>query len=259
MAALKAVLDSLDGVGDVEKEFYVEKDGKFVLQIEEPGKHPVFQIVKKTADALDRRAKAAEAKLAEAEAKLAEIPDDFSAEEYAKLKLGDKDDPEAKKKFDEQVQKQREILEQKHANALKAKDAEIEKFRAEIIERDGYIDKAVAENGLKDALLGVGVDPDLLDGALASLRPSVKVQRDEKSGDRKAVVETDLGEMDVPSFVKDWAAAKGKAYLGKPTGPDPKGNNGARTGQKTMPRAEFDNLDPDAQMKAITQDKVAIV
>ena len=101
--------------------------------------------------------------------------------------------------------------------------------------------------GLKDHLLEVGVPPDLLDGALSSLRPSVKVQRTD-NGDRKAIVETDLGEIDDGTFVKYWAASKGKAYLRAPTGDNPKGNKGGNAGPKTISRAAWNALSQGDRM-----------
>src|SRR5690606_25357399 len=94
----------------------------------------------------------------------------------------------------------------------------------------------------------VGVNPDLMDGAVASLRAAVKVQRGE-DGSRAAVVETDLGEVPVAEFVKEWSATKGKAYLGKASGPDAHGNNG--TGRIARgPAGDFGG-DKTARVKAI--------
>lgn len=103
-------------------------------------------------------------------------------------------------------------------------------------EQEQFIEKLVVDDGLKDALVGVGVNPDLLDGAAAALKPSVKVKR-LSDGDRRAIVETPLGDLDLPSFVKGWAADKGQSYLGK-TSDKPSASG------KSMTRAEFDRLDP---------------
>jgi hypothetical protein len=260
--ALKALLDNLDGIEEGDKKHYVEKDGKFVLQVEDFGKHPGAVTLKGTADKLDKDKKAAEKRATEAETKLIGIPEDFDAEEWARLKSlpDDAKDPEAKKKFDDQLQSQKAILEQKNAAALKAKDVEIADRDAKLAEANGFIDKTLAENGLRTSLLENGVMPELVDGALASLRPSVKVVKND-AGERKAIVETDLGEVAIPDFVKDWSGTKGKAYLGKASGPDVKGNH--RPGQtftgKTMKRADFDRLDPASQMKAINVDQVQVV
>ena len=67
----------------------------------------------------------------------------------------------------------------------------------------------------------------------------MKVQRAD-DGDRKAIVDTDLGEVSVADFVKEWSAGKGKPYLGKPTGPDVQGNNGASP-RGTPKRSQMSN------------------
>lgn len=258
---VKAQLESLDNVPAELHSYYVETDGKFILDLEEDIKaHPRVTALSNAYRKEQERRKEAATKLAEAEAKLAEIPDGFDAEEYLALKAGagDPNDPAKKKANDEHLQSQRQLYEQKIANLTKKFESDLAAKDAALGERDGYIDRTVAEAGLKDSLLEVGVDPDLLDGALATLKPSVKVQRHD-DGSRKAIVETDVGEVEVKAFVKDWAQSKGKPYLGKPTGPDPKGNNGSgRGGVKTMSRAEFDKLDPAARVKAMTVDKVTI-
>lgn len=42
---------------------------------------------------------------------------------------------------------------------------------------------------------------------------------------------TDIGEVPVQDFVKEWAGSAGKPYLGKPSGPSSDGNHGRRTGK----------------------------
>lgn len=250
--ALKAFVESLDSVDEALHEHYTERDGGFHLSLEDFGKHYGAVSLKSTLNKVNKDKEVLAAKVTELEGKVEALPEDFDVDEWARLKAGvsDDKDPDAKKRFDEQLQSQRQILEQKLANTIKAKDAEIASRDAVIAERDGYIDRSLAETGLKDALLDVGVNPELIDGALASLRPSVKVQHDETTGDRKAIVETDLGEVDVPSFVKDWAATKGKAYLGKPSGPGGEGNNGGGRGGIKTQGGDFGG-DKDSRTKAI--------
>jgi hypothetical protein len=240
--ALKSIYESQDDVPEALREFYTDDKGKFVLAVEDIDNHPKVRGVI-TANAENKRKRDEyKAKVSELEAKFAEIPEDFDAEQWATLKTGA--DP-AKK--DEQIQSMKQVYEGKFANLQKKYDTDIAAKDAELAERDGYIDQSLVVTGLKDHLLDVGVNPDLLDGALSSLRPSVKVQRDDK-GQRKAVVETDLGEIDVGTFVKDWAGSKGKAYLRAPTGPDPKGSTRTVNGAKTISRKDWDALAPGDRM-----------
>jgi hypothetical protein len=151
------------------------------------------------------------------------------------------------------------VMEKKLENAIKKAAAREAELQAQIAERDGFIDRTTVEGRLKDSLLEVGVQPELLDGAVASLKPSIKVNKTEK-GDRIPVFATDMGEVEVPTYIADWAGTKGKAYLGKASGPGGRGNNGGGgAGGKTITREEFNKLDPASQMKAMTVDKIQVI
>lgn len=240
--ALKALYESQDEVPEALRDFYVDDKGKFVLAVDDIDSHPKVRGVITANKENVRKRDEFKAKVSDLEAKLSGIPEDFDAEQWTTLKAGA--DP-AKK--DEQIQSMKQIYEGKIANLQKSYDEKLAAKDTDLAERDGYIDQSLVVNGLKDHLLEVGVNPDLLDGALSSLRPSVKVQRDDK-GQRRAVVETDLGEIDVGTFVKDWAGSKGKAYLRTPTGPDPKGSARAINGSKTISRATWDTMSPADRM-----------
>jgi hypothetical protein len=246
--AVKAILDSLDGIEDGLKEHYAEKDGKFVLDVEDFGRHPGAATLKATLDRLDKANKASGAKLAEAERRLAEIPEGFDPEEYLRLKADA--DPDKKKALDEHLQSQRQLYEQRISGLQKKHEEDVSALKAEVADRDSYIDKSEKFSALHKSLGEAGVDPDFLPAVVDHLSPLVKVQRAE-NGDRRAIVETDLGEVDVASFVRDWTASKGKKFLGKPTGPDPKGNNSSRSGAKTISRTAFMALTPAEQSAKI--------
>lgn len=248
---LKSVYTAADDIPDGQKDFYKEEGDKFVLDIEGIDDHPkVRGVITANRENVKKRDEY-KAKAAELEGKLAEIPEGFDVEEYLALKAnaGDPSDPTKKKVSDEHIQSQKALYEQRIAGLTKKHETDLAARDAAIAERDGFIDRSLVEAGLKDTLLEVGVDPDLLDGALAYLKPSVKVQRSD-DGNRKAIVETDLGEIDVKSFVKDWSQSKGRAFLGKPTGPDAQGNKGNGRGAK-LPAGDFGGSLEDRQ-KAIT-------
>ncbi|SMF65747.1 hypothetical protein SAMN02982989_3400 [Xaviernesmea oryzae] len=240
--ALKSVYSAADDIPAEHKAFYKEDGDKFVLDIDGIDDHPKVRGVITANRENIRKRDEYKAKVTELESRVSGLPEDFDADEWARLKAGEGGKPdEAIQALKDQHARAIEALKQKHAGELSAKDQQIG-------ERDSYIDRTLADGGLKDALLEVGVDPDLLDGALASLRPNVKVQRSD-DGNRKAIVETDLGEIGVPEFVKEWAAGKGKAYLGKPSGPGAEGNNGNSRG-KNLPAGNFGG-DKGERTKAI--------
>src|SRR5690606_12695802 len=88
---------------------------------------------------------------------------------------------------------------------------------------------------LRKALREVGVDMDQHEDVLLDhLGKQVKVQRGD-DGNRTAIVETDLGDVPVADFVKEWTSTKGKAYLGKAPPMDANGNNGHNRGGRQQP------------------------
>jgi len=238
---LKSIYSAGDEIPAEHKSFYKEEGDKFVLDVEGIDDHPkVRGVITANRENVKKRDEY-KAKVTELEGKVAGLPEDFDADEWTRLKAGDGGKPdEAIQALKDQHTKAVQTLKEKHAADLAERDTQIG-------ERDGYIDRTLVDGGLKDALLDIGVNPELLDGAMASLRGNVKVQRAD-NGDRKAIVETDLGEVAVGDFVKDWSAGKGKAYLGKATGPGGNGNNG--NGRVKAPAGDFGGSKEDRQ-KAI--------
>lgn len=224
--ALKAFTDTLDGIDASLHEHYVEKDGGYYLSLDDFGKHPGAVTLKNTLNKVNKEKETLSAQVVDLEGKVSVLPDDFDADDWARLKASDTGKP------DEAIQ----ALKDQHTRAVEAlrnkHTLEIEAANTQVAERDAYIDRTLIDGGLKDSLLEVGVMPELLDGALASLRGNVKVQRAD-DGSRSAIVETDLGDVGIADFVKEWAGSKGKAYLGKPGGPSPEGNNGSRHSRST--------------------------
>jgi len=244
---LKAILETIDDLPEEQKSLYSEsKVGDktvFVLDIDDIDNHPKVRGVVTANRENVRKRDEYKAKVEELEGKVSALPEDFDPDEWTRLKAGEDGKPdEAIQALKDQHARAVETLKAKHSKDLADKDALLS-------ERDGYIDRTLIDGGLKDALLDVGVNPELLDGALASLRGSVKVHKAD-DGNRTAIVETDLGDVPVADFVKEWAGTKGKAYLGKPSGPGGEGNNGnGRGGIKTQ-SGDFGG-DKSARTKAI--------
>lgn len=247
---IKALIDTLDdapeALHDQYKEQKVGDKTVFVLDVEGIDDHPKVRGVITANKENVRKRDEYKTKVSELEGKLASIPEDFDAEKWVELNANvNKDDPG---KRDADLQSMKQVYEGKLANLQKKYETDIAAKDTDLAERDGYIDRSLIDAGLKDSLLDVGVNPELIDGAMASLRGSVKVQRAD-DGNRKAIVETDLGEIGVTEFVKDWAQTKGKAYLAKLDGPGPKGNDGHGRGGK-VPTGDFGG-DRGARTKAI--------
>lgn len=224
--ALKAYVDTLDGIDESLHEHYTEKDGGFYLSLDDFGKHPGAVTLKTTLNRVSKERDTLSGEVSELKSRVESLPEDFDPDEWTRLKAkNDGKDDEAIQALNEKHSKAIEALRNKHS-------AELEEVSAQIAERDSYIDRTLVDGGLKDSLIEVGVMPELMDGALASLRGSVKVQRSE-DGSRTAIVETELGDVPVADYVKDWSTTKGKAYLGKPSGPGGEGNNGGTRSTKS--------------------------
>ena len=241
--ALKAFVESLDGIDENLHEHYVEKDGGYYLNLEDFGKHPGAVTLKTTLNKVNRDKEALASKVAELESKVENLPEDFDPDEWARLKAGDGGKP------DEAIQ----ALKDQHARAIEALKAKYSKDLAEreaaVAERDRFIDTTIRNDELRRALREVGVDMDQHEEVLLDhLGKQVKVQRTD-DGKRMAIVETDLGEVPVSDFIKEWAVTKGKAYLGKAPPMDANGNNGARGGHK-MQGGDFGG-DRSERVKAI--------
>lgn len=222
--ALKAVVADLSEVDESLHEHYTEKDGSFYLSLDDFGKHPGAVTLKATLNRVNKDKETLAAKVTELEGKVEGLPEDFDADEWARLRAGEGGKP------DEAIQ----ALKDQHARAveqLKAKHkTDIDTIAAQVAERDGYIDRTTRNDELRKALRDVGVDMDQHEDVLLDhLGGKVKVQRAD-DGNRTAIVETDLGDVPVADFVKEWASSKGKAYLGKAPQMDANGGNPKRPG-----------------------------
>lgn len=241
--ALKAFVESLDSVDEALRDHYTEREDGFHLALEDFGKHYGAVSLKTTLNKVNRDKETLAAKVTELESKVEGLPEDFDPDEWTRLKAGEGGKP------DEAIQ----ALKDQHARAIEALKAkhskDLQEREAAVAERDRFIDTTIRNDELRRALREAGVDMDQHEEVLLDhLGKQVKVQRTD-DGKRTAMVETDLGEVPVSDFIKEWAGTKGKAYLGKASGPDPHGNNGGRGGHRT-PEGDFGG-DKDARKMAI--------
>lgn len=231
--ALKAIVDTLDGLPpDVAKE-YEEKDGKFYLIVEDDIKqHPKVKAVQVAWERGKARITELTQKLTDLEAKLAEMPDGFDPVKYAeeqdelvalrakKKKGGEDPDPE-------QAQ-QKKLYEQRITTLTTKLEGEKAALATQVADLTKQIERLVADEGLTQALVAAGVEKKLMPGATALLRKFVKVRRDE-AGDWVGFIESDVGESSIPDFVSTWAQGdEGMIYIAKAKGGDGKGGDGNR-------------------------------
>ena len=239
--ALKALLETLDDVAEAFHSEYKQvkvkgPDGQekemFALDIIEPSTHPDVLALKTAFDRVKNDKQRLNTELTEARKRLEKIPEDFDPDEYQRLldeEAERQKDPNYKRTDDEKLQAARNMYEQriktletKAANDLKSKDEILAK-------KDKFINALLVDDGLTQALVAAGVDKAYLKAAKAMLRDSVKVKNE---GDKyEAVVETDLGEQDIPKFVMKWVQSdEGKAFVTKPSGSGANGNDSRNLG-----------------------------
>lgn len=224
--ALKAVLDSVDGLDETLKAEYQEKDGKFYLNIESIDSHPQVVALKNAHERTKAEKTELKKSLDTLQNKVKDVPENFSIDEWNRLLTLDgidPNDPDAAKKRKEkadealtnmrrQYETQIENLKTKYNTDIATKDAETQKERelraADRIELD--IDKAMDKSN---------IDPRFRPAVRALHRSSVK-HSIEEDGTIRTFFETNLGEVDPEKFLESWVNTDdGKIYVTVPTGP----------------------------------------
>lgn len=209
--ALKAVLENLEGVDDALKPLYAETEAGFALQIEGLDAHPELAPLK---NAYERT----KADKAEAAKRAKELSD-----KIAELEKGKPDEAAL-------LQLRQDL------------EAERDRYRGEVETLRGQLTGVTRDRAIIEALASAGVtDATAQKLAARYLSDAVKVDGD------KIVVDTDMGPIPVADHVKRWAAGEGKIFVAPPSGAGAKGNSGNAAGAKSMPRAQFEALSPEAK------------
>lgn len=202
---LKTVLDTLEGVDDAVKPFYVEADGKFVLQVEGVDHHPDVANLKSAYERVKADKQTVSEERDALKKKVSNLPDDFDSEKWEKLKDG-KPDEAALVKLRQDMEK------------------EIEEWKGKYTGLSESTRKTAIDRDLTDALNEAGVNnPTFVKAARTLLADQVKV-----SDEGRAFVDTDMGPLDVADHVKRWAAADGKDFVTPATGGGAKGSDGTK-------------------------------
>lgn len=226
---LKTVLETLDGVDDAMQSLYTETDGKFILQIEGVDDHPDVANLKSAYTRTKADRDAIKAKASEYEQRLAKLPEDFDPETWKKLKEGNGDAAKASAQMIE---------------LRKTLEAERDEWKTKYETTEQKIQRVAIERSLDEAITAAGItNPMYVKAARALLSDQVKMEGD------KTVVDTDMGPMALPEFVKRWAAGEGKSFVSPPSGGDAKGNERGSGGGKTVSAKELDGMTPQAKAK----------
>lgn len=230
MAKLKVILD--EAPGDDVKDYYVEKDGKWYLDLEGVTEHPQVTGLKSSLEKERKDVRDLKKERDELKTKVESMPADFTSDEWDRLKALDgidPNDPEAAKKRKEQqdqrLASQRTAFEQQIATLKTTKDNEIATLQSQVetLKSSRAKDKAALE--LDKAMDAANIDP--------KFRPAVRalhqnqIQHEYDGENIRLFVKTDLGDSEISSYIDTWSKGEeGKVYVTVPTGPDPKGGNG---------------------------------
>lgn len=228
--ALKAILDSLDNVSEALREFYKQDGEVFVLQVDGVQKHPDVTAL---ANALERQKednRTLRRKLDEANDKLAGLPDDFTLDEWNRLK----DSGEGK--VEERLKEQRERLQAQHQK-------EVERLREETQTLKSRLQKNVAERALDEAIDKAGVDPKFRRAVKALHASALKIEGD---GDEVQVL---LGDLPVTDALQAFVASdEGKHFVAPPSGGGAPGSRGGGGGERNPWSKEHFNLTEQARI-----------
>ena len=188
--ALKVVCDTLDGVDDAVKSLYIEKDGKFVLDVEGVDDHPEVANLKTAYTRTKEDREKAKTEAASLKAKIAEL---------------EKGAPDTA--------------------ATQAKIAQYEERIAELTatatDWQTKYTGITRDQALTQSLQSAGItNPTFLKAATTMLATQVKL-----GDDGTAYVETGMGPKVLADFVKGWAASDGKDFVTPPQGGGARGND----------------------------------
>lgn len=219
--ALKTILETLEGVDDALQSFYVENDGKYVLQVEGVDEHPDVANLRNAYQRTKADREQAKTEIKTLSQQLAEMQQNRPDEA--------------------QLVAMRQELESK-AQAETARAADLE-ARLMGVTRDRSLDEALASAGI--------TNPTYLKAARALLSPQVKVDGD------KAIIETDMGPMALQEHVKRWVASEGQPFVTPPSGGGARGNS-AGSASSAISRDDFEAMDPANRMAAIREGKAIV-
>lgn len=229
MASLKTVYEAQDDVPEHLRDSYIEKDGKFIIDIEDLDNHPAVRGLKTAMEAQKQEKRKAIGELTLLKEKIAKVPEDFDPDAYhtLKAKLEEYETDPDRGKDDAAAREAvaaRKMLEQKINNMERAHKEALEKKEADIKKKSTFISQLLIDDGLTKALINVGVGKEFMKAAKALLREDVKVV--EEGDEYNALVETDTGPLDIDRYVQDWAASDdGKAFIPPARGGDAGGSN----------------------------------
>ena len=248
--ALKTMLESLDDVPEAIQEHYKEYDQSgatvYILDIEDVDTHPTVANLKSAFERVKADRKTLNDQVKELEGKTKLIPEDFDPDEWERLKAGHKEaDPDADRKNSEKLRAQIEKrLDEERVKPLTERNEKLERF----------LERRLLDDDLTRELIENGISKKFLAAARALLKEKRIFKQIEGDDDFRIVADTDMGEMELAKYVKDWAGTdEGKTFVEEPRGTGAQGSSN-RGATVNNPFAK-DTLNMTEQGRVIREDR----
>lgn len=216
---LQAVLESLDNVDDALKPLYVEKDDKFVLQVQGVENHPDTQSLVNAYERVKSEKNTLNEEVNGLRSKAKGIPEDFDMDVWSSAKSGKSDET---------------AIAAAKAEVRAAMQAEVDEAVSKFKGLQTQFRQSTAEAQMTGALSKVGVNPDLFDGARAVFSTNLKF-----NDDNTPYMESPVGPLAIEEFAARWAAQEGKPYVLPAKGTDAKGGGTNGHGGKPPNRSQM--------------------
>lgn len=260
---LKAVIEKEDDIPENFRGEYIEKDGKWHLDVDDTFRsHPSVTALSGALEAHKRQKTELQTKLNELKAKADRadsLPDDFDLDEYKRLHEEEerrKKDPnykpdsqEALSRMKDQYESRIRALETKYTTDISAKDQVI-------AANDAALRRRVGGEELGRSLVAAGVSKEYLEATQALLGRMVKVIDSDDGGEElQAIVTTDLGDIPVAQFVENWAKSDaGKPFVKAPVGGGASGSTSRSTDPNPFSDAHWNVTEQGRVIKEKGQD-----
>ncbi len=256
---MRAVIENAEEVPEAFKSEYIEKDGKFYLDLDGTlNTHTSILPLANSLANVRKEKKTLQDKITVLESRTAGLPEDFDPSKYADIVAEletIKADPNRDKDTEAKLQRERERYEQRLRDAETKRVADLKAKDDEIKERDSLIHETLVDGGLTDALVKHGIAKEFMGATRALLRGSVKVKKGD-DGKRHAIVDTDLGEVDIDKFVENWSKSDdGKPFVMPAKGSGSPGSGNGRGSEINPWAKESFNLTEQGRIVNADKDK----
>lgn len=239
--ALKAILDSLDGLSDDLKKLYTQKDGKYHLDVD--------GMVDKT------RLDEFRNNNIELKKQLDDVKKQYDGIDVEQVRELIRKDAALKEKKLIDAGDIEKLVAERTASMKADYEKQIKTLTEKVASSDSQLERLVIDNALKDAGLKAGVRDTAMEDVVLRGRARYKMQ------DGKAVPMTADGKViygkdgETPETMTEWfgSLASAAPHLFNPSNGSGANGSGSKNGQKSMTRKEFEGLGPQEQMAAAAQ------